>query len=177
MKISRLLAAMLMISFSAQAYAQRIPDYSLPATAAAQPSNSTNNTPRQYQNQNNQSAQQHPYNNYPAPLLTDNDQPTSSRYMDRYCDRNFKPAIASDPRYANLGACLEQQKELVCSQFQQLPRDVQKVLDETISCTNRLLNGEDPDEQQTANIPTTCGDGDSTRLQLLKKYWRDPNTS
>ena len=101
----------------------------------------------------------------------------STHFMEGYCDQNFAPAIAKDSHYAVIASCLRQQREQVCSQFQQLPDDAKKVLDHTIDCNSKLLNGENPDEQTAADATTNCGETDGVRLQLMKKYWRDPNTT
>jgi len=166
------LYSLTMAFLAGTAYATQIPDYSLsPAETARQPDISHSNT-QPYGNQNNQMPGQ-----YPTPLLPNGATATAStNFMDGYCDRNFTPGIASDPRYANLAACVKQQKEQVCLQFQQLPSDVKQVMNEALVC---IQSGGDilpPDQEYDQHNPA-CNNTDATRLQLLKKYWRDPNTA
>jgi len=163
-----LIAALL---FASESFAQQIPDYSLTPSEMRQ--QQYNNSTAPINSDQIHSADP----SFPsAPLPGGNTLTPAKRFMDGYCDRNFHPAIASDPRYANLGNCLEQQKQQVCNQFQQLPEDVKSALDETIACTESggdiLPPGQEYDQHNAA-----CDNTDTARLQLLKKYWRDPNTA
>jgi len=101
------------------------------------------------------------YNAAPAPAS----QPMShiasdGRFMGEFCDPNFKSALARD---AATQACLKQQREQNCDQFYHLPTDVQAVLEDSLKCSfDAPATGE------------SCGDSDTQRLLLLKRYWSDP---
>lgn len=119
-----------------------------------------------------------PANNPYAPPPNSQDNPAASRrFMDGYCSNSFTPAIANDPRYAATADCIKRSKEQVCAQFQQLPPDAQNVLDQTIGCNNKLLNGDAQDPRSSGGAMDGCTTTDGSRLQLLKKYWRDMNTA
>jgi hypothetical protein len=153
--------------------AKSIPDYSLsPAETAQQPSSpSTNPAYQQYLNQNNLSNP-----GLPANAQTPTNTPSvATRFMNGFCDPNFNPAIAGNPQYASMATCLRQQRESICAQFQTLPEDAKRALDQTLDCNSKILNGENPDGQPSTI--GTCSETDSTRLQLIKKYWKDQNTA
>lgn len=169
------LAIIIVTLLATDSFAQRIPDNSLsPAETALQPNISNNSAYQQYLKQNNISDPRYPSD---APMPPDiNTPPASGSFMDNYCDPNFKPLIANDPHYANLADCIQQQKAEPCSQYQQLPADAKRVLDEAISCASDMQDDENPNGQQAANNTANCDDSDISRLQLIKKYWRDQNT-
>ena len=175
-----MIRALALLSFfcmlATNALAKPMPDYSLsPSETARQPNISNNTQPLNSGTTPNGVGD---FKNPSAPLLPGGGMPApSSNFMDGYCDRNFTPAIANDPHYAAIANCLKQQKEQTCAQFQQLPADARQLLDQAISCTNRLLSGENPDTPEAMNAPTNCEQTDGARLQLLKKYWRDANTA
>lgn len=96
------------------------------------------------------------------------------RFMDSYCDSNFKPLASDNPRLASMQSCIAEQKRTSCDTFRQLPPDAQRVLDEAIACVFSAANGDDT--QMPVNSDA-CVSSDSSRLQLLKKYGQDQTVS
>ena len=119
-----------------------------------------------------------PNSNYPSgPGNYNNPNAATSRYMDEYCNLNANTATSRNPRYASAAACIRQQKEQVCNQFNALPADVKAAIDEDVSCTDNLTNNAEPSNNQQMSDSQNCSDADSALLQLLKKYWSDQNTA
>lgn len=94
----------------------------------------------------------------------------ATRFMEGYCDPNFTPAVAGRGNLAIIQECVKQQKEKSCKEFYALPRDVQTVLDDAISCA---YGDADAEAAATAHTDSTCADHDTSRLQLLQKYWKN----
>lgn len=89
---------------------------------------------------------------------------SSARFMDGYCD----PSV--NPRSANaMQECMQQARADACQRFQRLPADAQAALDRVIACD--YAAGED-------GAPAAdCVESVQRQLQLIKKYWNDPDTS
>lgn len=87
----------------------------------------------------------------------------SNRFMDSWCDPNFKPLATR----GNMAACLEGKRQQACEQFTQLPADAQAALDDAMHC---LYSGDDEGYATTAS---SCAETDSRRMQLLRRYWQD----
>lgn len=125
-------------------------------------------------------------NGYPVISAPGAQQPVNNQghFMDGYCDPNFKPLLARNPKYAGMANCLEQQKQQACGLYAALPPDARGVMDATMDCMAQQQNGgleEAPDGtlQPTAApaIARDCSYNDSQRLNLLKRYWQDANTA
>lgn len=179
-----LIASLCIIFCVQEACAQQIPDQSLTPAQTAQQPNIIHQ--HDYLNPGTQSTYQNdPGNTYPRdnygqqqPYPNDgydqNDSDladgTSQRreFMDIFCDPNIKPVAVS----ASMQSCIESTRQDACATFQRLPGDVQSVLDRQIGC---IHSSTDADGNLITN--PSCGDDDHRRLVLLKKYWRDQDTS
>jgi len=115
------------------------------------------------------STQFNPYSsplNRPNLVYNPNPQTPANSFMTGYCDPNFHPLVMT----GNMQTCFQAAQQQVCQQFQQLPADVQTALDTATACVYNAANGD-------ASATENCSAYDTNRLQLLKKYWQDQNTS
>lgn len=109
----------------------------------------------------------------------------SNNYMDGYCDPNFKPLLSRNPQYANMAACLEQQKIQACDLYRTLPVDAKKAVDDSMNCLAGQQEGgglvEAPDGTLQPAAPAgrtqDCGYTDTNRLAMVKRYWQDQNVA
>ena len=108
----------------------------------------------------------------------------SNNYMDGYCDPNFKPLLSRNAQYANMAACLEQQKAQACELYRNMPADARQVVDATMNCMAQMEGAagglvEAPDgtlqPAAAAGRVADCGYTDTNRLAMVKRYWQDQN--
>lgn len=92
----------------------------------------------------------------------------SARFMDGYCDPNFRPAVQVNNPLQN---CLQQTRLQACDMFRRLPQEAQNAVDQTVTCANTAY------EEETIRLPSTCKENDRSRLQLIKKYWQEKDTA
>lgn len=90
----------------------------------------------------------------------------AKRFMDAYCGN-----AAQGAGYGNtLAACLKKTRADACARFAQLPADAQAVVDQKIVCVNVLM-----EQQEGAAPPESCKTIDTSYLQVLEKYSKDPS--
>lgn len=106
----------------------------------------------------------------------------SGNYMDGYCDPNFKPMLSRNAQYANMAACLEQQRLQACDLYRAMPADARQAVDASINCLAQggsagggLIEAEDGTLQPAPATTATqdCNLADAQRLNLLRRYWED----
>jgi hypothetical protein len=163
------IAAILICLVASQAYADpqdRIPDLSM---SPQETFDDFKNAPVQNNNNNNggwntnNSDFGNSFGNGAPPGNVSNTYPTvpSGSYMEGYCDPNFRPVVNND--------CMYSQRGNICAEFQHLPPDAKAALDTVIACMEN--NG--PGAMQDP----ACASADAQRMQLVKKYWNNQNTS
>lgn len=177
-----LLLLMVMASGGASmALAQKMHDYSLsPAETFSQSGNKGGRQDTSYQNYLKQNGFNKPAADPRTALGAPAAQPAGS-FMEGYCDPDFRPAIAANPRFAGMEECLNQAKQQLCASFAQLPPEVKATLNETLSCMNDTTDPVEGDVQEDLierrYRQAGCAANSSDRLQLLRKYWQDQNVS
>ncbi len=155
------------------AYAQRMQDYSMSPEESLQQPDISGSQPSNY-NQFIRGAQQ-PQQHSPIGAIGGNvgavgqaglpSAASANSFMAGFCDPGFRPAVAAT---TGVQACIEQQRQNACQEFQRLPQEVQDVIDRSISCAYIAASGEAPSDN------AGCANENAARLELLKKYASDP---
>lgn len=108
----------------------------------------------------------------------------SNNYMTGYCDPNFKPMVSRNAQYATMAACLQQQREEACGLYKSAGADVRRAIDDSVNCAAQSMGGAEENEDGTLNfgavaspLAAACGDADTRRLGLIKKYWSEKDTA
>lgn len=97
-------------------------------------------------------------------------------FMAGYCDPNFHPVV-NNRNLAALQSCMESQKQQSCADFERLPVDAQRAIDNVVGCLYVASDTGYDEQQPAATNDPGCTAGDSQRLQLVRKYWKDETTA
>ncbi len=92
-----------------------------------------------------------------------------ARFMDSYCDPNFRPLV---PVRVGMASCFESIKQKACDGFARLPAEVQGPMNRLVECQYNVA--EEPSEYADE---TRCARLEHEQMRLLKHYWRDQNTA
>lgn len=93
-------------------------------------------------------------------------QAQAGRFMDGYCDPNFKP-LAGSARGNAMQSCMNAARQEACQTFYHLPADAQAAIDDSVSCVNAASEA----GEENPSPSGACQDSERRRLTLAKKYW------
>ncbi len=122
--------------------------------------------PRQSAQENNlpDSNQQ---NAQPVPLLSD--LPSTRRSGEKQSViNNFCSNITRKNVDASQLSCIDAQKQEACERFERAPVNIQRVMVQAIDCEADTNSG---------HAKSDCDSSDASRLDLLKQYWDDEDSS
>lgn len=172
MRVYALSALCLLLAGSA--HAERIRDMSMPLGESLAQPDIDNSSNRYGGNNSNQPGTLLPYpDERQGQLNPPDDSTTSNRFMDNFCNPNKRSAIADNPRMRDIQSCLDSNKEQTCSKFASLPADAKVMLEAQIICAMELAENTDEDAPKQKD----CSRFDSQRIDLLKKYEQDQQTT
>lgn len=85
-------------------------------------------------------------------------------FINRFCDSAYRPQPAASAPQQD---CMDSQRQQACERFSHAPVSVQKLLSQAVDCEANAANP----------TPYGCDGLDANRLDLLKQYWQDEDTS
>jgi len=162
--------AVLCVFLASEAHAARIKDMSMPVgESLAQPDIDHGNpfggnAPGTFM----------PYSNGDkAPQIPQDNSTTSNRFMDNYCNPNKTSIIANSPRMHEIQSCIDSGKQKTCAEYARLPADAKIVLEAQVICAVEAAERTGEDDTPKKD----CKRYDSERIDLLKKYEQDAQTT
>jgi hypothetical protein len=85
-------------------------------------------------------------------------------FINKFCSADYTPRNASSEAQQS---CMDTQRQEACDRFQHAAVNIQRLLSQAIDC----------DANSSGSADSDCDGLDASRLDLLKQYWQDEDTS